>query len=258
MEQAIVSVTEESISMGSLRVNPDGIIRRASTIATELNKVVKDRRLSMTIQGREYVRVDGWETLGALLGVVAREVSVINLENGDWEAVVELVRVSDGLVIGRGSALLGMDEKDRSGKSTWGSRPRYAQRSMAITRAVGKAFRISFSWIMAMAGYETTPAEEMEPIEGTFQPANHKPQPQAEPEPVTVTMTVEDAEKEVSSKGEPYGTLSTPDLVKRWNGLKDARRDAEKERKFQALSVLIPARNAGRPLVGQPVESQGA
>ena len=36
-----------------------------------------------------------------------------------------------------------------------------ARRSMAQTRATGKACRLAFSWIMALAGYEPTPAEEL-------------------------------------------------------------------------------------------------
>jgi hypothetical protein len=35
---------------------------------------------------------------------------------------------------------------------------------MAQTRATGKACRLAFSWIMSLAGYEPTPAEEMMPI----------------------------------------------------------------------------------------------
>ena len=53
------------------------------------------------------------------------------------------------------------DELDRYGKPVWSTRPRYARRSMAQTRATGKACRLAFSWIMALAGYEPTPAEEM-------------------------------------------------------------------------------------------------
>ena len=33
--------------------------------------------------------------------------------------------------------------------------------SMAQTRALGKAYRMALSWIIKMAGYEPTPAEEM-------------------------------------------------------------------------------------------------
>ena len=62
---------------------------------------------------------------------------------------------------GRGgaSALCGMDEPK------WASKPDYARRSMAVTRATGKAYRLGFSWIMELAGYASTPAEEMDFID---------------------------------------------------------------------------------------------
>ena len=43
----------------------------------------------------------------------------------------------------------------------WNNADEYAVRSMAVTRATGKACRLSFSPIMALAGKATTPAEEM-------------------------------------------------------------------------------------------------
>src|SRR6185369_17252147 len=73
-------------------------------------------------------------------------------------ATVELIRLSDGMVIGRGSALCGS-----KGDRPWDSRPEPARRSMAVTRATSRAFRQQYSWIMALAGYEPTPADEMPP-----------------------------------------------------------------------------------------------
>jgi hypothetical protein len=73
--------------------------------------------------------------------------------------------MSDQAVISRASAECGSsDELDKYGKPVWSNRPRYARRSMAQTRATGKACRLAFSWIMSLAGYEVTPAEEMMPI----------------------------------------------------------------------------------------------
>lgn len=172
-QNAIVLHEGNGIQLGSMiATNPHDVIKLATGVATELKKIITDKKLAKLIQNREYVYVDGWTTMGAMLGVTAREVASLTreLENGDWEATVELCRVSDGAVVGRGSALVGGDELDRNGKPTWGSRPKYARRSMAVTRATGKAFRISFSWIMSLAGYATTPAEEMDGIyEGEFQ-----------------------------------------------------------------------------------------
>jgi hypothetical protein len=156
---------------------PHDVIVQAGIIAKELAKIVKDNHLSRPIQGREYVYVEGWSTMGAMLGVMPREVTTNRLEDGSYEATVELIRITDGAVIGRASALVGMDEKDNRGKPTWGSRFEYARRSMAITRATGKAYRLGFSWIMGLAGYAPTPAEEMDAVDGEFREVseNNKP-----------------------------------------------------------------------------------
>ena len=44
------------------------------------------------------------------------------------------------------------------------NKPLSACESMAQTRATGKAFRQSFSWIMILAGYSPTPAEEVQSL----------------------------------------------------------------------------------------------
>lgn len=147
-------VVSESVRLGTLEIAPTGVIARATLIATELAALVNARKLYVPISGKKYVRVEGWSTLGAMLGVTPREVSTTMHEDGTFEAMVEIVR-SDGQVVGRGSAICGMDEP------TWSKRPAYARRSMAITRATGKAFRLAYSWIMTLAGYEATPAEEV-------------------------------------------------------------------------------------------------
>jgi len=148
-------VVQENVQLGALQVPPEAVIERASGIATVLADVINKRELYKVIRGRKYVLVEGWTTLGAVLGVTPRTVEVKELAEGAFEATVELVRNSDGAIIGRGIAECGADEP------TWQSRPRYARKSMAITRATGKAFRLSFSWIMKLAGFEPTPAEEM-------------------------------------------------------------------------------------------------
>lgn len=168
-------VQAETVRLGTLQVQgPHEVVSQASAIASELAHVIDDRKLYSNISGKKYVRVEGWNTLGAMLGILPREVSTIETEDGDFEAVVELVRATDGEIIGRGSAILGSDEP------SWAKRPRYARRSMAITRATGKAFRLGFSWIMALAGYEVTPAEEI--IDGVVEVVNQsKDKPKGKP-----------------------------------------------------------------------------
>lgn len=213
-ENAIITV-EPEVRLGSLTVmHPTDMIARASEIATALSKVIKDRKLSRVISGREYVYVDGWSTMGAMIGILPREVpdATRELENGDYTAAVELIRVSDGAVIGYGSAIVGFDE------STWKNRPRYAKRSMAITRATGKAYRLGFSWIISLAGYATTPAEEMDGMDEAKAsqqppaPTNGKPAG-AEKPATTEQPPAEDFNPNVDSKGKLFADMDIPELA---------------------------------------------
>jgi len=145
------------VSLGTLQaVSPATLVSGAAEMAHELASVIDKQKLFTVIQGKKFVGVEGWTTLAVMLGCVAREVSTTE-HDGIYVAVVELVRMNDGACVGRASAECG-EEKP------WNTRPKYARRSMAQTRATGKACRLAFSWIMLLAGYEVTPAEEMTPI----------------------------------------------------------------------------------------------
>jgi hypothetical protein len=119
------------------------------------------------------------------------------------------------MVIGGGTAVVGMDEKDRDGKLTWGARPEYARRSMAVTRAAGKAYRLTLAWIMALAGFESTPAEEMDGIkldhdgETSGPSTNVKPlkAPQTTPAPVGATQTAKSGSEDIAMRPLAPGAL---------------------------------------------------
>ncbi len=190
----IVETRQDQISLGQLMfTDPAAMMAQAKIVATTLKGFIKDQGLVSNISGREYVVVEGWTTMGAMIGVIPRTVSVeelvIEYQGSDWpvfEATVELVRTSDGFVVGRGIAECGHpDEVDRNGDPVWANRARYAKKSMAITRATGKAFRLSYSWIIKMAGYSPTPAEEMDGvINGEFVKDKKPVQKKKKPAPV--------------------------------------------------------------------------
>lgn len=136
-------------------MDPEAQITYASRIATALCNVIDKQHLYTDLGGKKHVRVEGWQVLGTFLGVLSKERVVTEHADGGFEAYVDLVRVSDGVTIGGASSICGVDEK------RWGKADKYARRSMAVTRATGKAYRTNFSWIVSLAGYEVTPAEEM-------------------------------------------------------------------------------------------------
>lgn len=135
--------------------DPAKVLERATETANALKSVLQRQNLTTTIQGREHVRVEGWQTLGAMLGVTPVCTWTRPTGDGDgWEARVE-ARTLDGRVIGAAEA-----ECLRS-ESTWKSRDDYALRSMAQTRATSKALASVLRFVVTLAGFDGTPAEEM-------------------------------------------------------------------------------------------------
>ena len=156
--EALVPIVEEAprVELGVIRADgPKELVKVATEAADALASVIAAKKLFSTINGRQYVRVEGWTTLATMMGCLPREVSVSRDEKGTYTATVELVRMGDQAVLTRASAECGMDEP------TWAKRADYARRSMAVTRATSKACRIAFSWVMVLAGYEPTPREEI-------------------------------------------------------------------------------------------------
>lgn len=140
---------------------PENKMNFATNVANILKDVVTKQDLVERIGKNDYIKFEGWSTMGVLLGILPREKEVIRHEDGSYEAHIDLIRSSDGVVVGSGSAICGMDE------SRWRSADSYARRSMAITRASGKAYRLSFGWVMSLAGYNPVPADEATAYEVT-------------------------------------------------------------------------------------------
>ena len=133
----------------------DEKIEQATKVAESLKRVIESQDLSVNIAGHSYVLAEGWEVLGVLLGCSAIVEDVVEIPTEKkhkyiYRADVKIVQ--GGRVISRASAIA---ERNNS------QRDRYAVFSMAQTRALGKAYRIALSWIVKMAGYSPSVAEEM-------------------------------------------------------------------------------------------------
>ena len=151
--------------------DPNEIIASATAKANALAKVVEDRKLYTDIQGKKHVRVEGWQMLGALLGVFpsvkSRPLYGPDGEKLGWEATCE-ARTIGGDLVGSADSQCTRDEPPgRNGRENrWLNAPDYAVRSMAQTRATSKALRLALGFVMSLAGFDTTPAEEMDGIAG--------------------------------------------------------------------------------------------
>lgn len=162
MSQALAPAPEH-LSLGALSVGEEGVIAKASEIATELSKVIEAQKLYVSLKGKKYILIEGWTTLLAILGCGVREVSCKKGPHQEWIAEVEIFKLSDGHAIGSASAMVERDEMiiKKTGERVQRWTEGHQRRSMAITRATSKACRMSFAWITALSGYAATPADEM-------------------------------------------------------------------------------------------------
>ena len=153
----IVPISDPSIAP-MVVMTPESEITAATRIATQLARIIEKQKLYKQIGNKKHVYVEAWTAIAALRGCTPREVSNERQEDGSYIAVVELVNSRDH-VLGIASAECGGPEE-----MLWHKRAPYARRSMAATRATSKVCRLCFAWIMVLAGYAGTPAEEMDGV----------------------------------------------------------------------------------------------
>jgi len=163
----------------SLGRSPDTVLAEASLVAKAVDRLVKSRPdLVQVIGGRKHPRFELLQIVGSMFRVTARVRETRQLVQPDgWEAVAEAYHVPTGQVIATGEGMCSTDEPD------WAVRPKYEwrngrrekvgevpvtshqRRSMAQTRACSKALRLALGWVLGLAGYEATAAEEMSSAE---------------------------------------------------------------------------------------------
>ena len=151
-----IEVKQEGMAL--LSDDPDEMIKRATKIANALKSIVDDKKMYVNISGRPYVKADGWATLGAMVGVFPKVISVERLSRENDEIAYNArvgIYTASGREVSVAEAMCSSHEKN------WQGRDEFAIKSMSQTRATGKVFRLPFAWIVVLAGYEPTPAEEM-------------------------------------------------------------------------------------------------
>jgi hypothetical protein len=137
---------------------PTEVIARASEIASALADVIGKQKLYVGIQGKNHVLVEGWTVLGSMVGVfpVLESCEAVTIDGVDGFVATVAAQTINGNVVGKASAFCMRNEK------RWAKADTYAVASMAQTRATSKALRIPLGFVMSLAGYEATPAEERE------------------------------------------------------------------------------------------------
>lgn len=134
---------------------PADVLAEARSVAMALKPALLEGGMVQQIGQSEHVKIEGWQTLGSMLRVTPHIVWTRKLAEpfDGWEARAE-IRTLDGRAIGAAEAMCERSEPN------WRRSPEYAVRSMAQTRAQSKAFAGPLRFIITLAGYAGTPAEE--------------------------------------------------------------------------------------------------
>lgn len=178
-------------------MRPAEKVAYAAEVASALKDVIVKKGLAKKIQGRDHIKVEGWQTAAALCGISCRVTHTTVSEDGQgYIAHAEAVRTDSGIVVGAGDGMCSRNER------IWAKRDDYALRAMAQTRAVSRALRGVLAFVITLAGYEATPVEEMPP-EGVESTPPPPPELKAPPDPYSNAALIELHER----AGKPNGTL---------------------------------------------------
>lgn len=156
--------------------NPSDILREATIRATALKEIVTKTNASLKIGKNEHLRIEAWITIGQFYNCTARckETEAIEVDGvPGFKARAQLTHDETGMVLGEAEAYCMRDEDrwNTRSKYEWqnGSQvkvgeervPTFQLASMAQTRAMSKVLASKFRWVVVLAGYAATPAEEM-------------------------------------------------------------------------------------------------
>ena len=136
--------------------DPEKAYREAQRLVNVVASMCTGPGYLVNIRGKQYPKIEWWTSVSASLGLFPRVLYSKRLDREDeiaYEAKVEVHR--NGQIIASGEAMCSNREE------RWRNADEYAIKSMAITRASGKSYRIPLSFLAVMAGLEVTPAEEM-------------------------------------------------------------------------------------------------
>lgn len=207
-----MSTKKNTYSLGDLN-NPAKLKEVASYLAEFIRennlyqKIERTNRRTGEVIVKYYANVESWLFAGSLLNLRAISGEPVDLSDGSeikYRTTVEVMdfSFSPAVVVSRGTAISSNKE------GFFRSAPEFSICSMSQTRAIGKAYRILIGHLLKVAGFESTPSEEMTEIKGS----NNKQSSRSREDIISlVTFTLDgcSSTKEIERLGKSIGDLSS-------------------------------------------------
>jgi hypothetical protein len=174
--------------------DPNKVLAEATIAAKALKDVISKKAKPVMFNGEQYLEFEDWQTVAKFYGVTAKITSTEYVEIGGAKgflARAEALLINNGMVISGAEAMCLNDEDKWTSRTKYEWKngvktkvgevpvPMFQLRSMAQTRACAKCLRNILAWVVVLAGYKTTPAEEMD---GVFGKTSEPPKPHTPPQ----------------------------------------------------------------------------
>ncbi len=180
LDAEIVSQNEAIVSRPpqfAIQREPEEVLAEAAKAAKALKALIDAKEKKVVINGKTFLQYEDWLTVARFYGISVAARATNYVERGraqGYECHAEAILISSGQVIGAAQAEC-LDDEER-----WNTRPVYEWRngqrvrvgeekvplfqlrSMAQTRAESKVLASILRWVVVLAGYSGTPAEEMD------------------------------------------------------------------------------------------------
>jgi len=143
-----------------LEGDPEAQLEYAHKAAKALMKRVEQKPKKLILNGKQYLEYGDWQTLARFFGATVGSHDTVRIvrDNKFYGYESKATVHQHGEVISSAEASCLVDE------ANWRSKPEFQLKSMAQTRASAKALRNAFGWVAELAGYASTPAEEMDGV----------------------------------------------------------------------------------------------
>lgn len=162
---------------------PQAVMDLSDKVAARRNVVDIVSQTAKELGGRKFLQVEAWQAIASAHNCFASIESVTKEPDGGYSAVAVIKEATTGMELTRAEGYVGPDEPVWFGGVIRGrklpKRADFAIRAMAQTRAISRACRSAFAYVVVMinnahkTNFATTPAEEMVPddaVEGDVEP----------------------------------------------------------------------------------------
>jgi hypothetical protein len=177
-------------------IEPSQTVDFATKASKQLKDIVDKTKSTVILGNNTYMKFEGWQTVAKFFGstVSVESTKPVIMKDKDGAEQIFGYEATAVVLNDKGKMLSRAENGCFRDEYNWKDKPSFQLRSMAQTRASAKALRQVYAWVVVLAGYSPTPAEEVDNL--THEKPVNNFQSQTSSKKSFATPIVKDANKE--------------------------------------------------------------